>query len=669
MRPENERNTAMTLEVATRHFRQGEFAVAQKVLRHLVKHGQSVAAAWRLLGVIDGQQENFRASAECFSSSLKYDSASIETWYYLGLAQQKLAQHEPAIAAFEKALELAPDFFEATHNLGLSLLAVGKSAEASRMLGQAASLRPNSFEAHLNHGVALGKLGRYDAEIASYDKALAIHGGHPNLLENYGIALCHGGRFQEAAAHYRSVLKQHPSLEFARGGLLFAQANAADWDGFEEEMHQLHHDIARGKDCINPFELMALSSSAEDQLQAARRYSEKHYPLGRPLHDPARPSADRLRIAYLSADFSTHATAFLLARVVELHDRSRFEVTAISTGKNDQSPMRQRLEQAFERFIDAREQSDEDIARLITDLGIDILIDLKGYTTDARPAVLAQRPAPIQISYLGFPGTMGAAFIDYLIADEFIIPPAHRRFYAEKIIYLPHTYQPNDSTREISERPLTRADAGLVDGQFVYCNFNNGYKITPAFFDIWMRLLSQTPDSVLWLMGKSQAYEEKLRNAAVQRGISADRLVFAPHVDAATHLRRLQLADLSLDNLPYNAHTTASDALWVGLPLVTCVGTTFAGRVAGSLLTAVGLPELITHTPAAYERLALDLARERERLRDIRHKLQTSRKSNPLFDSQTYVRSLEEAYVAAWAAHLATAAPDHIVVATKDGRP
>lgn len=659
----------MTFEVASRHFRQGEFAAAQKVLRQLVKNGQSVAAAWRLLGIIEGQQENFDTAAECFTSSLKYDSASIETWYYLGLAHQKLAQHEPAIAAFEKASKLAPDFFEAIHNLGLSLLALGKSAEAARRLGQAASLRPNSFEAHLNHGVALGKLGLYDAEIASYDKALAIHNAHPNLLENYGIALCHGGRFPEAVTHYRSVLKQQPSLAFARGGLLFAQANAADWDGFDEEMQHLRHDIMLGKDCISPFELMALSSSAEDQLQAARRYSEKYYPLGGTLHETPRPSADRLRIAYLSADFSTHATAFLLARVIELHDRSRFEVTAVSTGKNDQSPMRHRLEHAFERFIDAREQSDQDIARLIADLGIDILIDLKGYTTDARPAVLAQRPAPIQISYLGFPGTMGTACIDYLIADEFIVPPAHRRFYAEKIIYLPHTYQPNDATREISERPLTRADAGLADGQFVYCNFNNGYKITPAFFDIWMRLLSQTPDSVLWLMGKSQAYEDKLRNAAVQRGISADRLVFAPHVDAATHLRRLQLADLSLDNLPYNAHTTASDALWVGLPLVTCVGNTFAGRVAGSLLTAAGLPELIADTPAAYERLALDLAHDCERLRNIRQRLTASRKNCPLFDSQAYVRSLEQAYAQAWARHQMDEPPDHIVVTARDAKP
>lgn len=658
----------MTLEVASRHFRQGEFAAARKVLRHLVKNGQSVAAAWRLLGVIEGQQENFAAAAECFLSSLKYDRASIETWYYLGLAHQKLAQHEPAVAAFEKALKLAPDFFEAMHNLGLSLLAIGRNAEAARMLGQAAGLRPNSFEAHLNHGVALGKLGLYDAEIASYDKALAIHEAHPNLLENYGIALCHGGRFPEAVAHYRSVLKQQPSLEFARGGLLFAQANAADWDGFDEEMQNLRHDIALGKDCINPFELMALSCSAEDQLQAARRYSAKYYPLGGALHDPTRPSADRLRIAYLSADFSTHATAFLLAQVIELHDRSRFEITAISTGKNDQSPMRRRLEQAFERFIDAREQSDQDIARLIADLGIDILIDLKGYTTDARPAVLAQRPAPIQISYLGFPGTMGSAFIDYLVADEFIVPPAHRRFYAEKIIYLPHTYQPNDSTREIAERPLTRADTGLADGQFVYCNFNNGYKITPAFFDIWIRLLSRTPDSVLWLMGKSPAYEDKLRNAAVQRGVSPDRLVFAPYVDAATHLRRLQLADLSLDNLPYNAHTTASDALWAGLPLVTCVGATFAGRVAGSLLTAAGMSELITDTPAAYERLALGLAHDRERLQDIRDRLGVARKKSALFDSQAYVRSLEQAYAEAWSRYQTNATADHIIVTMKDVR-
>jgi predicted O-linked N-acetylglucosamine transferase (SPINDLY family) len=511
----------------------------------------------------------------------------------------------------------------------------------------------------------LGKLRRYEAEIASYDKALAINPNDKTLLENYGAALSQLGKFSQAAAHYQTVLKQNPDFEFARGGLVFAKANAGDWDGFDRAMQDLHLAIEQGKDCIDPFELLVLPSTAQQQLQVAKRYSELHYPLHEPpLYSAQRNHSGRLRVAYLSADLYTHATAFLIAEILELHDRTRLEVIAVSIGRLDRSPMRQRLENACEKFIDAGEKSDQEIAQLIAALNVDILIDLKGYTTDARPGVLAMRPAPVQISYLGFPGTMGAPFIDYLVADGFVVPEDHRRFFTEKIIYLPDTYQPNDSKREVDAQPLARSAVGLQEGQFVFCNFNNSYKITPEFFDIWMRLLSRVENSVLWLMGKSMEYEVKLRKEAARRGVSPDRLVFAPQVESKTHLKRQQLADLFLDNLPCNAHTTASDALWVGLPLVTCAGSTFAGRVAGSLLMAAGAPELITSTLADYEQLALDLASDRGRLGRIRSKLETSGKTSALFDSRTYTRHLENAYAAVWSRHQAEEAPDHIFVAS-----
>lgn len=651
----------MTIEAANQLFRQGQFPAARKILQRLLKKGQNVPAALRLLGYIEGQLRNFPGTIDFLSRSLRYDPSSVESWYYLGLAHQRMEQHGAAVDAFQRTLKLAPDLFEATHDLGLSLLAMGRNADAAAQFEKAANLNPKSFEAHLNHGAALGKLRRYEAEIASYGKALAIDANNRTLLENYGAVLCQTGKFAQAVAHYQSVLSRHPDFEFARGGLLFAKANAGDWDDFDRQMQDLHLAIAAGKDCIDPFELVVLPSTQQEQLQVARRYSSQHFPaLETPLYNPHRPAGDRLRIAYLSADFCTHAVAFLMAGVFESHDRSRFEVTAISIGKNDHSPIRQRLEDAVEKFVDATDKSDEEIARLIADLNVDVLIDLMGYTKDARPGVLARRPAPIQIGHLGFPGTSGSTSIDYFVADQFVIPADQRQFFSEKIIYLPGCYQPNDSSREIAVEPLTRSDAGLRDDQFVYCNFNGSHKINPKLFDIWMRLLSQVESSILWLVGESAQYEKNLRNEAIKRGVSQERLIFASRVDLKTYLRRMQLADVFLDNFPYNAHGTASDALWAGLPLVTCVGATFAGRVAGSLLTAAGLPELITRTPEDYEQLALELAKDRAKLGQIRARLETSGRASALFDSRRYTRHLEDAYVAAWARHRASEAPDHI---------
>ena len=657
----------MTLQRAQQLYQHGDHAGARREANRLLKQGQNMAAALRLLGYIEGQGQNFEAAAGFLSASLKYDAGSVESWYYLGVARQKMAQHADAVEAFQKTLQLAPALFEASHDLGLSLMALGRNRDALTHLEQAARLNPRSFEAHLNHGVVLGKLGQYEAELASYDKALAIDGKHRTVLENYGVALIEARQFSRAAAFYQGLLARHPDFEFARGGLLFAKANAGDWDGFDTELQQLRRDIAAGKDCIGPFELLALPSTAHEQLQVARRYTALHFPPhAAPLCAAHRLGNERLHIAYLSADFGTHPVAFLLAETIELHDRDAFEISAISIGRNDHGAMRARLEKAFDRFVDADAMSDRATAQLISDLNVDIVIDLMGYTRNARPDVLAWRPAPVQISYLGFSGTTGAPFVDYLIADHFVVPEAHRPFYSEKIVCLPGTFLPNDATREIAAGPMTRSDAGLPADAFVFCNFNASYKITPEFFGLWMQLLSRVAHSVLWLKGASPAHEARLRAEAAQRGIAPERLVFAARLEQlGAHLNRLRLADLALDNLPYNAHATASDALWVGLPLLTCAGDTFAGRVAGSLLSAAGLPELITQTREEYLELAVALAQDSARLARIRRQLETTARTGALFDSQARTRQLEDAYSAAWARYRDGQDPDHIVVAAR----
>lgn len=656
----------MSLQSAELLFRQGQYSAAQKVLLQLLKKGQHMAAANRLLGFIAGQTQDFPQAIERLRASLRYDPNSLESWYYLGMACQKSGQHRAAAEAFGTLLQRQPNLFEAEHDLGLALLALGKAAEALAHFDRAVQLRPGAFEAHMNRGAACGKLRLHAQELQCYESALALQPAHPTLIENYGTALCQARRFADAARLYDRTLREHPGdadYAFARGGLLYARAAIADWQDFDAQMALLREDIRAQRECIEPFALLILPSTPQEQLQVARLHAQRHYPMAaEPLHAPVRAEGERLRVGYISADFGRHATSFLVAEVFERHDRERFEVTAISLRQSDGSAMRERLERAFDRFVDAHELSDSETAQAIADLGIDILVDLGGYTIDARPSVLALRPAPLQLSYLCFPGTLGAPFIDYLVADPFLIPEAARADYSEKILYLPDTYQPNDSRRETATGPLSRADAGLPEAAFVFCNFNNGQKLTAAFFDIWLRLLARVEGSVLWLKGGTEAYERNLRERAAAHGIASERLVFAPWAEQSAHLQRLALADLCLDNLPYNAHTTASDALWAGLPLVSCVGQTFAGRVAGSLLGAAGFPQLATDSPAAYEALALALATDPPRLAALRAELATARGHCALFDTATYTRHLENGFAAAWERHRAALPPEHIVV-------
>jgi protein O-GlcNAc transferase len=371
---------------------------------------------------------------------------------------------------------------------------------------------------------------------------------------------------------------------------------------------------------------------------------------------------DRIRIAYVSSDFRSHATSYLIAGMIESHSREKFDVTGIALQPEDPSEIGQRMKRAFGQFIDVSGRTDEETARLIRELEIDIAIDLNGHTRNGRAAIFAHRAAPLQVNYLGFPGTMGADYIDYLIADHTLIPTSSQPYYEEKIIYLPNSYQANDRTRPISSKVFTRADCKLPEDRFVFCCFNGAFKILPDVFDRWMRILSQVNGSVLWLLDDNETAASNLKKEAVKRGISAERLVFAARTSLADHLARHRLADLFLDTLPCNAHTTASDALWAGLPVLTQIGESFAGRVAASLLNAIGLPELITTTPKAYEELAVELAANPERLSAIKSRLASNRLTTPLFDIQRFTRHIEAAYTAIYERHQANLPPDNIDV-------
>jgi predicted O-linked N-acetylglucosamine transferase (SPINDLY family) len=472
------------------------------------------------------------------------------------------------------------------------------------------------------------------------------------------------GCHEDAGRDIEHALALNADLPYAAGALLHARMYACDWRTYERDSADLLAKIRDGKRVAEPLTILNISNCAADQLVCAQTYINDRFPVAStPLWRGERYAHDRIRVAYLSADFHDHAVMYLMAGLFERHDRARFDVVGVSFGPDPPTEMRVRLKQASERFIDVSHSRDDEIAKLLRELEIDVAVDLKGFTDDARTSIFAFRPAPIQVNYLGYPGTIGAPYIDYIIADRIVIAHDQHDDYAENVVYLPDCYQVNDSMRAIAERTPTRTEAGLPEAGFVFCSFNNNYKITPAMFDVWMRLLREIDGSVLWLFEGNAAAPANLRREARNRGVPPERLVFAPKTDVANHLARHRLADLFLDTQPWNAHTTASDALWAGLPVVTCIGTTFAGRVAASLLEAVGLPELVTPTLAKYEALALQLAREPHLLAGIKQKLLDNRRIFPLFNTDRSRRHIEAAYSEMFARHQRGEAPASFAIA------
>jgi protein O-GlcNAc transferase len=520
----------------------------------------------------------------------------------------------------------------------------GEFAAAEALIGEALKLAPHSAELWSNLGTLQASLKRREAALASFTRALQLKPDALGAIANRANILFELQRFADALPEYERLVAANAGLPYAVGNLVFCKLQCCEWKDLDLWRQRVKVALANGERAVPPVLSLAFLDSPQDQLRAAEIVTRDRVPSAAPLWNGERYRHDRIRIAYLSADFHAHATAVLTAGLFEHHDKARFETIGISFGPDDASPMRRRVEKSFDRFVDASAKTDAEIARLIRELEIDIAIDLKGYTSEARPSVLARRPAPVQVNYLGFPGTMGAPFIDYLLADRVVIPDGHKTFYSEQVVWLPHTYQPNDRSREAGA-PTNRMSAGLPESGFVFCCFNNSYKIQPAVFDAWMRMLRETPGSVLWLLADNPASTTNLKANANWRGIDPGRVVFAPRTTLPDHLARHALADLCLDTLPYNAHTTASDALWMGVPVLTCAGETFAGRVAASLLHAIGLPELVTSSLAEYEALALHLARDTTALAVIKAKLRANRDTLPLFDIQWFTRQLEAAYL------------------------
>jgi predicted O-linked N-acetylglucosamine transferase (SPINDLY family) len=568
-----------------------------------------------------------------------------------------------ALASYDRAIEADPTYADAYCNRGLVLMESRKFQEALASFAEAIQLRADFAEAYCNRGLVFAELKQADRAIHEFSTALALRPDYAEAYHGRGTTLLNQKDFTGAIADYASTVAIKPDFRFVFGMLRHVKMTVCDWSDLDSDLSRIADGIEADATISPPFPLLALTDAPPLHLKAARIWVREEClellslpPLDR------HPPADKIRIGYFSADFRDHAVAVLMAGLFESHDRSMFEVTAFAFGPDIRDAMRERLERAFDRFVDVRQKSDQEVAVLARSLRIDIAIDLGGYTGHSRPKIFANRAAPIQISYIGYLGTMGAPYMDYLIADPTVVPADERQNYSEKLIYLP-SYQVNDSRRRIVQRSFSREELGIPAVGFVFCCFNSNYKIMPATFSLWMRILQRVEGSVLFLYADNPRASQNLQHEAQRCGIDSRRIIFGARLGTQDYLARLCNMDLFLDTLPYNAGATASDALWAGLPVLTCAGRAFAGRVAASLLNAVDLPELIASTPQQYEELAVRLASNPDELASIREKLARNRQTTLLFDTASFTRNLESAYVTIHGRNQKGLAPEHVFAA------
>ena len=587
----------------------------------------------------------FEEALASYETAIRLKPAHAEAHNNRGNTLAKMLRWEESLPSYDRAIALKPNYAEAFFNRGTILEKLGRLEPALESLNKAIGVRQDVAEVFYNRGVVLERLNLLEDALASYERSIAINPEFAEAFYNRGVVLQELRRMAESIASFERASSIKPHLDMLTGLLLFTRMRVCDWRGYDERMRDYLASVNKG-DLTSPWCCLSLIGDPALHHEVARRFAETKYPASlirgvRPPHQPG----DRIRIGYYSADFYSHATMLLIAEMLKNHDRQRFEIFGFFFGPHANEAAQIRAATYFDQFIDVNSMSDMDVVALSRKLKVDIAVDLKGYTQYQRAGIFAARCAPIQVNYLGYPGSMGAQFIDYIIADKWVIPAQSRSYYTEKVVSLPQCYQPNGSRREVAARIFTRAELNLPERGFVFCCFNNNYKIHPDTFDCWMRILAAVDGSVMWLLADNPDVVENLQREARVRGINPVRLVFATRMSAAEHLSRHRAADLFLDTWPYGAHTTGSDSLWVGVPIITLAGRSFASRVGMSLLSSLGLEELVTESVAEYEALAVSLARDPVRLGMLKQRLLRARVSSPLFDGRRLVRELESAYM------------------------
>ena len=620
----------------------GETAKALEGFRKTIELNPNYADGHSNLGAMLVRQGKLAEAAASFKRTLQIKPDYAEAYNNLGNILKGQGKLDEALESYKRALEIKPNYPVAYNNLGNALKDQGKLDEAVASCKRALEIKPDFAEAYINLGNALKEQGKLDEAVASYKQALEIKPDYPVAYNNLGTVLTKQGKLDEAVASYKRALEIKPDYAVAEAQMRHQQQHMCDftlYTGLKEVAQRLD----TSDEAIPPFIQLSWQDNAAAQLHRSQRFAKTNYPTASPapIAKPPTVRPERLRVGYFSADFHNFPGMYLMARMLEIHNRNAFEIFAYSYGPQKNDEMRRRIRDGVDHFVDIAGQTDQSIQSQAKSDKIDIAIHRNGYTTSSRTEIFVNRLAPIQISYLGYPGSLGAEFIDYIVADPIVVPAEQRQFYSERIIYLPDTYQPTDNTRQIASINTKRAEFGLPEKGVVFCCFNNSFKISPHEFDIWMRLLSKVGGSVLWLLEGNEWAAKNLRLEAENRGINPDRLVFAKRLPQVEHLARHKHIDLFLDTFNYNAHTTASDALWAGLPVVTKAGEQFSARVAASVLDAVGLPELITASEDEYEQLAFELATKPRKLKTLKRKLAKNIASQPLFDTERYTRNFE----------------------------
>ena len=646
-------------------FQAGNLPAAEAAFRKLARRERRHPLVLGVFGAILVALKKYADAEPVLREAVRLNPASHPALYNLGLALKALGRPDEALACFSDALAVNAADADTWNNRGTVRNDLKDHAGALADFDRALALNPRDALAHHNKGNALACLGRHDEAAAAYRAALALA---PRFVEGrlgLGNALHKLKRHAEAADAFREARALAPDHPFLKGLVLHQQMLVCDWRGVDDLIAEIEADLAAGRPVAEPFGWQGVAASNRSLQRCAELYNAIKFPARVVKRTTTTTRGDIIRIGYVSGEFREQATALLMAGVFEHHDRARFEIHGFDNGWDDGGGLRRRIDAAMHRLTPIRALTDAQADAAIRDAGIDILVNLNGYFGEDRTALFARRPAPVQVNYLGFPGTLGAPYIDYIVADRIVIPPDERGCFTEKVVTLPECYQANDRDRARPGPAPARDSCGLPADGVVFCCFNNTYKIVPALFARWMRILAAVPGSVLWLMADNAAAAANLRTEAAARGIAPERLVFAPRAALPDHLARHACADLFLDTLPYNAHTTASDALWAGLPLLTCAGATFAGRVAASLLTHVGLPDLVAFSPDDYERRAVALATDPQALAALRARLAASRLTAPLFDTARFTHGLERAYEAMHARRREGLAPDHLEVAAE----
>ena len=624
----------------------------------------NLAEAWSNKGVALKELKRYEEALTSFKEALRLQPNFPQVYLNKGNVLHELAQYQEAISEYDQAINLQPDFYEAWFNRGVSLAQLPLPENALASYDKAISIKEDYDEAWFNKAITLNKLKRFEEAIAHYDMAIKYKPEFADAWSNKAATLNEMRSYEDAISHYENALKLKPDLDWTFGYLLHLKMAVCFWSDLLDDVNEALAGVRSRSKLITPFPVLSLIDDSNTHKECAEIYVEDSYPLNPILGEiPKIKKQEKILVGYFSADFREHAVSLLMAELYELHDKTKFEIIAFSSGPDDKSHLRKRLMRSFDQFIDISGMSDKNVAILSRALGVQIAVNLGGYTGDNRPGIFAFRAAPIQVNYLGYPGTLGATYIDYIVADKVIIPSSSQQFYTEKIAYLPHTYMVDDSLRVSSQRVFSREECGLPDDSFIFCSFNNGYKYNKQLLESWARILSAVSGSVLWLSDNGDFFRKNLIAEFEALGIVSKRLVFTQKIQLMSdHLARYALANLFLDTYPYNAHTTAVDSLKSGVPIITCLGQAFAGRVAASILNAIGLTELVTKTPSEYEMLAIDLAKNPQKLASITQKLSSNYSKTPLFNTPLFAKNIESVYKLMVERYEAGLPPDHIYV-------